>query len=296
MTNLPISLFQKFPSSLPSPENFSAYSRYIAKIPELNEDDEKKLIQLWQNHQDKDAAKILILSHLYLVIKIVRSHSGYGVSESDLAQEGTVGLMKAVQKFDQQKNVRLSTYAWYWIEAEIKEFILKNWRLVGWGTSSLAKKLFFGYRKTLLSLKNLGEERSVPNSHDIAKSLQVSEEDAELARQYFLGKDIEIFMENSEDNDDFIYRNQAVLVDNSPTPEIFTERLQQQNQLEHIKNHLSQLNDNQKYVLEHRFLKDSPDTLTKISTHLNLSVERVRQIEQEAIRLLKYNIKKDLEK
>lgn len=275
-------------TSLPSPNNFAAYSRMVASIPQLTAEEENELVEQWQKDKNAEAAKRLVLGHLYLVVKLVRSHAGYGVSEGDLAQEGTVGLMKAVHKFESNRNVRLATYAWYWIEAEMKEFILKNWRLVSWGTSTLAKKLFFGYRKTVASLKQLGEERHVPSGEKIAEILDVSVEDAEMARSYFLGADIELFTEDDA-SDDVPYRAQAVL-STEDTPEKNMQRHQRMEQMEHIKNVLPLLTDKQQAVVEGRFLTNPPLTLSVLSSQLGVSVERVRQIENEAIKSLQKKV------
>lgn len=271
------------PMVLPSPNNFPAYSRAVATIPTMTVQEEQKLVQQWQNNKDADAARQLVLGHLYLVVKLVRSHAGYGLPEGDLAQEGTVGLMKAVHKFDGSKNVRLATYAWYWIEAEIREFILKNWRLVSWGTSSLAKKLFFGYRKTVTSLKGFGEERSIPSSTDIASALDVSEADAEMARSYFLGADIEIF---AEDDDEDAPRSRVVL-STDHTPDRALEVDQNQQQYQAVLALLPSLTEKQQEVLKGRFLNSPPLTLAVLSEKIGVSIERVRQIETEALKSLR---------
>lgn len=291
MTNTANTALATLPTVLPSPNNFPAYSRAIAGIAELSANEEQRLVQLWQTNKDADAARQLVLAHLYLVVKLVRSHSGYGVSEGDLAQEGTVGLMKAVHKFDGTKNVRLATYAWYWIEAEIREFILKNWRLVSWGTSSLAKKLFFGYRKTVSALKNFGEERSVPSNAEIAKSLDVSESDAEMARSYFLGADIEIFAEDDDDEN----TRPRIMLSTDQTPEHAVEDAQRHQQYQAVLALLPDLTDKQKEVVQGRFLTTPPLTLATLSEKIGVSIERVRQIENEALRSLRKKFQASLE-
>lgn len=277
------SLTLPIPETLPSPNQFAAYARAIANIPPLSASDEQMLVQRWQEEKDPEAARRLVLSHLYLVVKLVRAHAGYGLPEGDLAQEGTVGLMKAVHKFDGQRKVRLATYAWYWIEAEIREFVLKNWRMVSWGTSSLAKKLFFGYRKTVNALKGLGEERVVPSGADIAQALDVSEQDAELARNYFLGGDIEIF---AEDDDEDAFTPKAVL-SSDDSPERALHETQRAQQYERVVGLLPHLSDKQQQVLTGRFLTSPPLTLSALSQQLGVSVERVRQIEGEALKAMR---------
>lgn len=291
MTNIASTSLANLPIVLPPPNNFPAYSRAVVSIPALSASEEQRLVHLWQTNKDADAARQLVLSHLYLVVKLVRSHAGYGISEGDLAQEGTVGLMKAVHKFDGTKNVRLATYAWYWIEAEIREFVLKNWRLVSWGTSSLAKKLFFGYRKTVNALKKFGEERSVPSNAEIAKSLDVSENDAEMARNYFLGADIEIF----EGDDDEEFPHPRIMLSTNQTPEHAVEDAQRQQQYQAVLALLSHLTEKQKDVVQGRFLTTPPLTLATLSEKIGVSIERVRQIENEALKSLRKKYQTALE-
>lgn len=279
------------PVALPSPNNFPAYSRAVATIPAMSAQEEQRLVELWQRNKDADAARQLVLGHLYLVVKLVRSHAGYGLPEGDLAQEGTVGLMKAVHKFDGEKNVRLATYAWYWIEAEIREFILKNWRLVSWGTSSLAKKLFFGYRKTVSSLKGFGEERSIPSNSEIASSLNVSEADAQMARSYFLGADIEIFAEDDSDESP----RSRVMLSTDATPEHAAEAEQRHQQYQAVLNLLPDLTEKQQEVVQGRFLTSPPLTLAVLSEKIGVSIERVRQIETEALKSLRKKMQPALE-
>ena len=271
-------------NALPSPSNFAAYARAVAQIEPLTAQQEQEWVARWNVDKDPEAAKALVLSHLYLVVKLVRNHQGYGVNEGDLAQEGTIGLMKAVHKFDTQKGVRLATYAWYWIEAEIKEFILKNWRMISWGTSSLAKKLFFGYRKTVQSLREVGEHRAVPNAQDIAHSLGVSEEDAEITRSYFLGGDIQIFDEHEDEED--ASRRPSAFLSTDATPEMELMESQTQIIMRQMKEWVNNLPARQQQVIKARFLTTPPQTLSEISKTLGVSVERVRQIEADGIKSL----------
>lgn len=270
--------------TLPSPSDFSAYARSVAQIPSLSLEDEKALIEQWCKNKNQDAAKVLVLSHLYLVVKLVRAHRGYGVSEGDLAQEGTVGLMKAVHKFNPTKNVRLGTYAWYWIEAEIKEFILKNWRMVSWGTSSLAKKLFFGYRKTVSALMDFGEHREVPSSSSIAQSLGVSEDDANLTREYFLGGDLEIFGDHDEEV------GPSIVLANNTTPEHEMVKWQRGVISDVVFEKIKNLPDRQQDVIKGRYLTSPPLTLTALANKWGVSVERIRQIEKETVEHLRLSM------
>ena len=271
--------------SVPSPSNYPAYVRAVAELPSLGEDEEKRLALEWQKNRSKEAAQKLVLSQLRLVVKIVNDHEGYGLNKADLAQEGTVGLMKAVHKFDPTKGVRLGTYAWYWIEAEIKEFILKNWRLVSWGTSALAKKMFFGYRKTVKSLKGFGEDRSVPSSSTIAQSLGISEEDANMAQAYFMGADIELDYGDDEEK--------LMPAVNYQDPSSVIEQSEKTARLQWMRDEIKKLPAREKDILTNRFLLAPPKTLQELALDNGLSIERVRQIEKQAsARIQKEALKK----
>lgn len=283
---------------LPSPSNYPAYVRAVSQIPLLSEEEEKRLANEWQQEGSIDAAKRLVLSNLGLVLKVVKNHEGYGLPKSDLAQEGTVGLMKAVHKFNPQQGVRLATYAWYWIEAEVKEFILKNWRLVSFGTSSLAKKIFFGYRKTVQSLRGLGEERKIPSDQEIAQSMNISVADAQLAQSYFLGQDGSLQFDDGEDKDmeeypmsSPYYFQSAQLLEwddseqSSPFVRIEMEEAKQRKK--HLYHALSSLPSRTQAIIKERLLTDKPKTLSQLSQQYGVSIERVRQLEKQGLQELK---------
>lgn len=265
---------------LPSTNNYPAYVRAVASIPVLGIFEEQQLVQAWRGNGDKDAAKKLVLSHLRLVTSVVKDHEGYGLPPADLAQEGVVGLMKAVHRFDPSKGVRLGTYAWYWIEAEVKEFIIKNWRMLSWGTSALAKKMFFGYRRTLRHLKEMGDPARGPSTKEIATSLGVSEEDAKLAQSYFWGHDVSM---DADEAGGFI----PTPLQSSVDPLMFVEQCQDMESMRKIKNTLTQLPVRLQTVLSKRYLTQTPKTLQELSEELGVSVERVRQLEQEGVKKLR---------
>jgi RNA polymerase sigma factor (sigma-70 family) len=153
MTAVALSPHQSLLPRLPSPLNFEAYARAVQALPFLDDARERELAMAWKTTQDKGAAWELVMAHLRLVVRVVRDQAGYGLSPGDLAQEGTVGLMKAVHRFDPDRGIRLAAYAIKWIEAEVREYIMRNWRLVRLGSGSAMKKLFFGYRQALTSLR-----------------------------------------------------------------------------------------------------------------------------------------------
>lgn len=281
---------------LPAPTDFPAYARAVAALPSLSRAEEARYLEAWGTHKDVQAARALVLANLHLVVKVVRNHQGYGVSSGDLAQEGTIGLMKAVHKFDASKRVRLATYAWYWIEAEVREFIMKNRRLISWGTSALAKKMFFGYRKTVAALKDLGEERTVPTAAEVAEALGISPSDAEMARQYFMGADVNLWDEHTDEHDYASSagpgRGLAVLNDRDSEseearPDEAAELDQRAALVAQIRQALPLLSARHRRALEARHLADRPEALSVLAKEWSVSVERVRQIDKAAVAELK---------
>lgn len=276
---------------LPAPSDFPAYARVVALLPVPTPEQEQRWLEDWRTRRDPEAARALVLGNLHLVVKIVRNHQNYGLPLGDLAQEGTIGLMKAVHKFDPSRSVRLSTYAWHWIEAEVREFVLRQWRLVSWGTSTLAKRMFFGYRKTVAALRALGEERSVPTAAAIAAALDISEADARLAQSYFLGADVALFDETTDEDGDGAPRApRAVLIDEGATPLEAAQAAQEHDQRVRLRAALPHLSQRHQDVLRGRYLTETPRTLSDFAAQWGVSVERARQIEQAAIKALRAQV------
>lgn len=283
---------------LPSPENFEAYSRAVNNIPMLSEEEEKDLSIRWFNKKDIYAAKELILSHLRLVVKVVKDHRNYGYSLSDLVQEGNIGLMKAVKKFDPNKEARLGSYALLWIEAEIRDFLLSNLRAVKIGGTSALKKLFFGYRKTVNKLKRLGDSfNSTIEPEKIAKELNVETKDILIAESYFNGNDVSWDYINDEgetstlDYEAIDSSNNDWMTDsyNNNPEEIIIKEKDNQTQLILLKEAFNILSDKEKDILISRKIKEPIDSLSVLATKWNISMERVRQIENESqIKIMNY--------
>lgn len=276
---------------LPSPENFEAYSRAVNNIPMLSEEEEKDLSIRWFNKKDIYAAKELILSHLRLVVKVVKDHRNYGYSLSDLVQEGNIGLMKAVKKFDPNKEARLGSYALLWIEAEIRDFLLSNLRAVKIGGTSALKKLFFGYRKTVNKLKRLGDSfNSTIEPEKIAKELNVETKDILIAESYFNGNDVSWDYINDEgetstlDYEAIDSSNNDWMTDsyNNNPEELIIKEKDNQTQLILLKEAFNILSDKEKDILISRKIKEPIDSLSVLAAKWNISMERVRQIENES--------------
>lgn len=285
---------QKIGSNLPSPDDFEAYAYAVNKIPLLSHEEEKQLGLAWKNNHDLDAAKKLILSHLRLVVKIVRDHMGYGYKHTaDLVQEGNIGLMKAVSKFDPEKDNRLSTYATIWIEAEIRDFLLNNLRNIKIGGTPALKKLFFSYRKTMDKLNHNKEEHDYRNisNREIAEKLNINESDVEVARSYFQGKDLSWEQTNEDTDDEYTLDSEAnesrelSIVDhydNNPENYIANESEKEYRQallLEAI----SLLDEREQDIVLSRRMADEIKSLSELADKWKVSLERIRQIESEAI-------------
>lgn len=282
--------------SLPSPSNFSLYARRVQNIPMLSEKEESDLAKRLIKYNDLDAAKRLILSHLRLVVKVVKEHSNYGANQADLVQEGNIGLMKAVKGFDPCKGVRLGVYALIWIESEIRSFILNNIRMVKIGSTNALKKLFFNYRKSINQWKKEFGIEDKLNYKEIAEKLNVKESDIYVAENYFSGKDISINIdkEEQESNNEVLlledvnyYKNTEEL--DNPEDIIMHER-DHNSYINHISNIISGLDERSKDILISRKMVDKPVSLSLLAKKWNISMERVRQIEQEVI----LNIKKEI--
>lgn len=286
--------------ALPSPTEIVAYSKAVQKLPILTEEEEKKLAEKWFNEKDLSAAKQLILSHLRLVVKIARDHSGYGTKQEDLIQEGNVGLMKAIKKFNPYKGVRLSSYAMLWIEAEIKYYIINNWRSVKIGGTSAMKKLFFNYRKTLNALEENGE-KDLPNIDErIAKKLGVSVNDVKEAQKYFVGNDLAYENTNSEGDEftlDYEIENNSVIEKPiySQDPALLIEhKKDSQGEILLLEKAISSLNEREQDIFVSRKLADPNIGLQELSVKWDISMERVRQIENSAMKKITSFIKEEL--
>lgn len=277
---------------LPSPSQFEMYARAVQKFPILSLEEEKRLTEAWCQYQDRDAARDLVLSHLRLVVKAVRDHAGYGLPPGDLAQEGTVGLMRAIHGFNPQQDVRLAAYAWKWIEAEIREFIFKSWRLVRLGSGATMRKLFFNYRKTVDALKKMSPDRPVGvSAQEIAKALDLPEDQVQVASRYFLGKDVS--MAPTESDDEQGYEGSEALQyeatqyhawkGGDDTPEsIVAEHRDDQLGRQAIAHALLKLDDRSRAILTARRLSEPAVSLKELSSQWDVSIERVRQIEHQA--------------
>jgi len=263
-------------------DSFDLYQRSVREIPLLSAEEEHELGTRLKNDNDLNAAKKLILSHLRLVIKIARSYSGYGLPIADLVQEGNIGLMKAVKRFDIDRGVRLVSYAMFWIKAEIQEYVVRNWRLVKTATTKAQRKLFFNLRSLKKTLQPLG----LKEIKSIAKELNVKEEEVREMEYRLNGKELAI---DYSDDDEDSYRPISYLKDTNlgPLEKIETaENESISNSL--LQDALEKLDDRSRAIVQARWLeKEKPETLHNLAVKYNVSAERIRQIEQNAMKKIK---------
>jgi RNA polymerase sigma-32 factor len=271
-------------STLGSIDSYDRYMQSIRTIPSLTAEEEMALGMRLKKSNDLEAAKTLILSHLKLVAKVAKGYSGYGLPQSDLVQEGNIGLMKAVKRFDPERGVRLVSFAIYWIKAEIQEYIVKNWRLVKTATTKAQRKLFFNLRSMKKTLQPLKSDEI----NSIAKELNVKPEDVREMEYRFNGNEISLDY-GSEESEDDVYRPIAYLKDETPEPSEQMEIDQSEsNSLSTLKKALLSLDERSRLILEERWLKDKDaSTLHELADKLGVSAERIRQIEQSAMKKIK---------
>lgn len=272
---------------LPPPTQFEAYARAVAQQPFLSETEEAELVGRWRDGGDRAAAWRLVVSHLRLVVRAVRDHQGYGMPPGDLAQEGTVGLMKAVRRFDPEHGVRLAAYAVRWIEAEIREFIFRNWRLVRLSGSSALRKLFFGYRKTVAALRGWGEERSPVDPEVVAQVLAVPAAEVRAAEGYFRGQDEGLYRPDSGDPDHENSEERSLALpegwagsDDPAESELARDSHAAMRAA--VRHALADLPERDRAIVVARRLKEPSEGLQELGRVWGVSAERVRQIENRA--------------
>ena len=271
-------------SSFSGADSFTLYQRSIQEIPFLSQEEEYELGMQLKKDNNLEAAKKLILSHLKLVMKIARSYSGYGLPQSDLVQEGNIGLMKAVKKFDAERGVRLVSYAMFWIKAEIQEYVVKNWRLVKMATTKAQRKLFFNLRSLKSTLQPLGLEEI----KSIAKELNVKEDEVREMEFRFNGQEMSIDYSNDESESDQ-FRPITFLKDSALMPSEEIEKAEvESNNTKNLQNALMKLDIRSREIVKARWLKEKKaETLHELAKKYKVSAERIRQIEQNAMQKIK---------
>jgi RNA polymerase sigma-32 factor len=268
--------------------SLESYIQGVSKIPVLTADEERELAVRYRQENDIDAARQLVMSHLRFVAHIARGYNGYGLPQGDLIQEGNVGLMKAVKRFDPDMNVRLVSFAVHWIRAEIHEFILRNWRIVKVATTKAQRKLFFNLRssKKRLGWFNLDEINTV------ARELGVKPKEVREMESRMSGYDASFDPYSDQDDDGDAYLAPAAyLQDLREDPTALAEKDDWDSHNEdrlHVA--LANLDERSQEILRQRWLAEEKTTLQDLADHYQVSAERIRQLEQSAIKKLRASL------
>jgi RNA polymerase sigma-32 factor len=277
-----MSLSKTLPAPL-SAGSIEAYIQAVNRIPMLTAEKERALALRLSKHNDIEAARELVLSHLRLVVSVARGYLGYGLPHADLIQEGNIGLMKAVKRFDPARNVRLVSFAIHWIKAEIHEYILRNWRLVKVATTKAQRKLFFNLRSMKPGLATLSAEEV----KHVAAQLKVKPEEVSEMEMRLAGRDIAF---EADDDDEAAYAPAHWLAAN---PEAEPSRVLEAKQNEReeaagLRMALEALDARSRRIVEARWLKDKDAaTLHELAAEFKVSAERIRQLEAKALEKMK---------
>lgn len=271
-----------------------SYFEKIKKIPMLSESEEKRLVEKFKQEGSLEAAQTLVTSHLRLAAKIAMTYRRYGLPLADIISEANIGLMQAVKKFDLSKNVRLATYAMWWIKAAINDFILRSWSLVKIGTIAAQKKLFYNLNRIKARLGIYENKELEPKVvKEIAKELVVDEKDVVEMNQR-LGRDSSLNIAVGEDGED---EKLDFLIDGKQNIEAGLE-LKQERELKSrvLKEALAKLSERERYIVKNRMLTETPETLEDLGQKFNISRERIRQIEKRAFEKLSAYVKDAMSK
>ena len=264
--------------------DLQAYINSVHSIGILTSEEEKKLAEDLYYRNDFDAARKLVLAHLRFVIYIAKTYSGYGLPEADLIQEGNVGLMKAIRKFNPEMGVRLVSFAVHWVKAEIHEYVLKNWKIVKIATTKAQRKLFFNLRSKKKGLGWLTEEEVKAMAEDLGvKPSEVREMEKRLS-----GIDMPFDPLSDSDDDEASFAPSQYLEDSDADPAMIFEKDNfSENNSSQLYEAINQLDDRSRDILQDRWLADEKLTLHELAEKYHISAERVRQIEKNAMKKIK---------
>ncbi|RKG29444.1 RNA polymerase sigma factor RpoH [Acinetobacter tianfuensis] len=277
---------QLMPLSLSAPGvNLGAYISTVNQIPILTAEQEKALAERYYYDQDLDAAKMLVMSHLRFVVHIARSYAGYGLPQGDLIQEGNLGLMKAVKRFDPNMGVRLVSFAVHWIKAEIHEYVIRNWRIVKIATTKAQRKLFFNLR----SLKKSSKKLTLDEAKSIANDLNVTPEQVLEMEGRLTAYDAAFEATGDDDDEGSTHVAPALYLEDNrydPARLIENEDYEEQSTAA-LHDAMEQLDDRSRNILQRRWLDDEKSTLHELAAEYNVSAERIRQLEKNAMEKIK---------
>ena len=267
--------------------NLPAYVQSVSSIPILSVERERELAEDLYFNDNLQAARELVMSHLRFVVHIARSYSGYGLAEADLIQEGNVGLMKAVKRFNPEKGVRLVSFAVHWIKAEMHEFILRNWRIVKVATTKAQRKLFFNLRSAKKTLAWL----SAAEAQAVADDLGVDVREVQRMEGRLSSRDLGYDPPRDAGDDDAWQAPQYYLEDDNADPALAVESSDwQRNSEAQLYGALAELDERSRDILAQRWLAEEKSTLHELAAQYSVSAERIRQIEQNAMKKLRASI------
>ena len=266
--------------TLSSVGSLDGYIQAVNRMPMLTHDEELELATRFRRDEDLDAARQLVLSHLRVVVSVARGYAGYGLPQSDLIQEGNIGLMKAVKRYDPERGVRLVSFALHWIRAEINEYVLRNWRLVKIATTKAQRKLFFNLRSMRQGLETLKPQQV----KEIARTLNVSEQDVVEMEARFNNHELALEAD-SHDEDDTYSPIAYLAADAEQEPSSVLERSEiEHRNTEGLSRALASLDERSRRIIEARWLREGTGaTLHELAAEFHVSAERIRQIEQKAM-------------
>ncbi|SOD40302.1 RNA polymerase sigma factor RpoH [Nitrosovibrio sp. Nv4] len=268
---------------VPLSGSIEGYIQSVNRFRILSQEEEIRLARSLKNEGNIDAARQLVLSHLRVVVAIARGYKGYGLPQADLIQEGNIGLMKAVKRYDPERGVRLVSFAVHWIKAEIHEFILRNWRLVKIATTKAQRKLFFNLR----SMKPVLDTMNPEEVNAMARQLGVKAEEVVEMETRFSGRDVSL-EPLSEDDDDETFSPIAYLTDGSEPSQVLEAEQTSRLRGEGLEEALSSLDARSRHIIEARWLREKDTaTLHDLADELGVSAERVRQIEAKAMQKMR---------
>ena len=264
--------------------NLGAYVQAVGSIPVLSVERERELAEDLYYNDNVQAARELVMSHLRFVVHIARSYSGYGLAEADLIQEGNVGLMKAAKRYNPEKGVRLVSFAVHWIKAEMHEYILRNWRIVKVATTKAQRKLFFNLRSAKKTLAWL----SAAEAQAVADDLGVDVREVQRMEGRLSSRDLGYDLPQGADDDDAWQAPQYYLEDHSADPALEVESSDwRENSDAQLHQALAKLDERSRDILAQRWLSEQKSTLHELAAQYSVSAERIRQLEQNAMKKIK---------
>jgi len=269
-------------------QNLEAYLNSIQNIAILSPEEERKLAEDLYYREDLEAARQLVMAHLRFVVHIARGYSGYGLPQADLIQEGNVGLMKAVRKFNPEVGVRLISFAVHWIKSEIHEYVLKNWKIVKVATTKAQRKLFFNLRNKKKDITWLSED----DVKMISNELDVKEDTVREMEQRMSSHDVSFDPYSADDSEEGNTYSPADYLTNedSDPMEIVEKEDFARDQINQLQRAISDLDERSQLILKERWLTDDKPTLHELADKYGISAERIRQIEKKAMEKIRTNI------